>query len=60
MVGNLRGEMELLRSTTQEKEASLRKVVHDLKNPLISVGASAKRMLRKNQTDEDLKFSESL
>jgi signal transduction histidine kinase len=56
LMGNLRGEMELLRSTTQEKEASLRNVVHDLKNPLISVGASAKRMLRKKQTDEDLKI----
>jgi signal transduction histidine kinase len=56
IMGNLRGEMELLRSTTQEKEASLRNVVHDLKNPLISVGASAKRMLRKNQTEEDLKI----
>ncbi len=56
IMGHLRGEMELLRSATQEKEASLRKVVHDLKNPLISVGASAKRMLRKNQTDEDLRI----
>jgi len=56
IMGNLRGEMELLRSTTQEKEESLRKVVHDLKNPLISVGASAKRMLRKNHTEEDLKI----
>jgi len=55
-MGNLKGEMELLRSTTHEKEASLRKVVHDLKNPLISVGASAKRMLRRNQSDEDLKI----
>jgi len=54
ILGNLKGEMELLRSTTQEKEASLRKVVHDLKNPLISMGASAKRMLRRNQTEEDL------
>jgi len=53
-VGNLKGEMELLRSTSREKELSLRKVVHDLKNPLISMGASAKRMLRRNQTEEDL------
>jgi signal transduction histidine kinase len=56
IVGNLRGEMELLRSATREKEVSLRKVVHDLKNPLISVGASAKRMLRRNQAEEDLKI----
>jgi two-component system, sensor histidine kinase and response regulator len=56
VVGNLKGEIALLRSNAQEKEASLRTVVHDLKNPLISVGASAKRMLRKNQTEEDLKI----
>jgi two-component system, sensor histidine kinase and response regulator len=53
-VDNLKGEMERLRSATHEKETGLRKVVHDLKNPLISMGASAKRMLRKNQTEEDL------
>jgi len=56
MVGNLCGEMEHLRSTTQEKEVSLRKAVHDLKNPLISVGASARRMLRRNRTEEDQKL----
>jgi signal transduction histidine kinase len=54
VLGNLKGEMEHLRSASREKELSLRKVVHDLKNPLISMGASAKRMLRKNQTEEAL------
>ena len=54
IVGNLKGELELLRSTFNDKELGLRRVVHDLKNPLISMGASAKRMLRKNRTEEDL------
>jgi signal transduction histidine kinase len=60
IVGNLKGEMKLLHSKTQEKEASLRKVVHDLKNPLISMGASAKRMLRRNQTEEDLNILKNI
>jgi signal transduction histidine kinase len=30
------------------------RVVHDLKNPLLSMGASAKRMLRRGQSEEDL------
>jgi signal transduction histidine kinase len=48
--------MEFLQSSTQKKEADLKGVAHDLKNPLLSIGASAKRMLRRNQNEEELKI----
>jgi signal transduction histidine kinase len=48
--------MEFLQSSIQKKETDLKKVVHDLKNPLLSIGASAKRMLRRNQDEEELKI----
>jgi signal transduction histidine kinase/predicted metal-dependent phosphoesterase TrpH len=55
-VYQLREEMEFLQSSIQKKETDLKKVVHDLKNPLLSIGASAKRMLRRNQNEEELKI----
>ena len=50
----LKGEMECLQSSMHRKETDLKRVVHDLKNPLLSIGASAKRMLRRSQSEEDL------
>jgi len=38
------------------KETDLKRIVHDLKNPLLSIGASAKRMLRRSQNEEELKI----
>jgi signal transduction histidine kinase len=55
-VYQLREEMEFLQSSIQKKETDLKRVVHDLKNPLVSIGASAKRMLRRNQNEEELKI----
>ena len=55
-VYQLKEEMEFLQSSIQKKETDLKKVVHDLKNPLLSIGASAKRMLRRNQDEEELKI----
>jgi signal transduction histidine kinase/predicted metal-dependent phosphoesterase TrpH len=52
----LKAEMECLHSSTQRKETDLKRVVHDLRNPLLSIGASAKRMLRRSQSDEELKI----
>jgi 3',5'-nucleoside bisphosphate phosphatase len=49
---SLRDEMVSLRKSVQEKEHSLRIVAHDLKTPLISMGACAKRMLRRTAGDE--------
>jgi len=53
-VYQLKEEMECLHSSMHRKETDLMRVAHDLKNPLLSMGASAKRMLRKNQSEEDL------
>jgi hypothetical protein len=55
-VYQLKEEMEFLQSSIQKKETDLKRVVHDLKNPLLSIGASAKRMLRRNQDEEELKI----
>jgi signal transduction histidine kinase len=52
----LKEEMESLRSSIHQKEMDLKRVVHDLRNPLLSIGASAKRMLRRSQNEEELKI----
>jgi signal transduction histidine kinase/predicted metal-dependent phosphoesterase TrpH len=52
----LKEEMESLRSSIHQKETDLMRVVHDLRNPLLSIGASAKRMLRRSQNEEELKI----
>ena len=54
-VYQLKEEMESLHSSIQKKETDLKRVVHDLKNLLLSMRASAKRMLRRNQGEEELK-----
>jgi signal transduction histidine kinase/predicted metal-dependent phosphoesterase TrpH len=55
-VYQLKAEMESLRSSMDRKETDLKRVVHDLRNPLLSIGASAKRMLRRSQSEEELKI----
>jgi signal transduction histidine kinase/predicted metal-dependent phosphoesterase TrpH len=55
-VGRLKAEMESLHSSMHKKETDLKRVVHDLRNPLLSIGASAKRMLRRSQSEEELKI----
>ncbi len=55
-VYQLKEEMESLHSSIQRKETDLKRVVHDLRNPLLSIGASAKRMLRRSQSEEELKI----
>jgi signal transduction histidine kinase len=47
-----RKEVENLQSSVQIYEANLRRTAHDLKSPLISIGFSAKRLLRKEQNEE--------
>jgi signal transduction histidine kinase len=59
-VSLLKEEMKSLQASTQKKETDLRKVVHDLKNPLLSMGASAKRMLRRNPNQEELKMLQTI
>ncbi len=55
-VDRLKAEMESLHSSMHRKETDLKRVVHDLRNPLLSIGASAKRMLRRSQNEEELKI----
>jgi signal transduction histidine kinase/predicted metal-dependent phosphoesterase TrpH len=55
-VYQLKAEMESLHSSMHRKETDLKRVAHDLKNPLLSIGASAKRMLRRIQSEEELKI----
>jgi len=55
-VYQLKEELESLQSSMHKKETDLKRVVHDLKNPLLSIGASAKRMLRRSQNEEELRI----
>ena len=55
-VSDLFQEVDHLRYKMQEQEVGLRKVVHDLKTPLISMGASAKLLMRRENQDESLNF----
>jgi len=50
---HLQKEVERLHSTLEAKEWSLKQIAHDLKSPLISIGFSAKRLLRR-EPNEDL------
>lgn len=56
----LREEMKSLKSTMEVKELNLKQVAHDLKSPLISIGFSAKRMLRKEQSEETSKTLQAI
>ncbi|MGD0626800.1 MAG: ATP-binding protein [Thermodesulfobacteriota bacterium] len=53
-------EVDQLRCKMQEKEVGLRKVIHDLKTPLISMGASAKLLMRRSDQEESLDFLRSI
>ncbi len=48
----LREEVESLHASMETKESNLRRIAHDLKSPLISIGFSAKKMLRKGLNEE--------
>ncbi len=52
IVIGLAEEVERIRLEMKSKEDNLRKVAHDLKTPLISMGASAKLLLRKDPDGE--------
>lgn len=51
-ISQLAEEVESLHSSMETNELNLRRIAHDLKSPLISIGFSAKRMLRKEQNEE--------
>lgn len=55
-VGDLLKKIEGLRDKMREQEAALREMIHDLKTPLITIGASAKLLMREEAPDEKIKF----
>jgi two-component system sensor histidine kinase/response regulator len=59
-ISGLYEEVDQLRCKMQEQEVGLRKVIHDLKTPLLSMGASAKLLLRKSNSEESLDFLRSI
>jgi two-component system, sensor histidine kinase and response regulator len=59
-ISGLYDEMEGLRLNVKSKEETLHKIVHDLKTPLISMGASAKLLLSHQQHEQKLKFLENI
>lgn len=53
-VSQLKEEVDSLGSLVERKESNLRTLAHDLKSPLISIGFSAKRLLRRHQENEEM------
>ncbi len=51
-IAQLKDELESLHASIEEKKSNLMRVVHDLKSPLISIGFSAKRLMRRNANEE--------
>ena len=60
VIRRLKEETESLHSSIEKRETDLKKVVHDLKNPLLSMGASAKRMVRRSQNEEELEILKNI
>jgi signal transduction histidine kinase len=53
-ISQLAEKVESLHSSMETKESNIRRIAHDIKSPLISIGFSARRMLRKDQSEEAL------
>lgn len=51
-ISQLAQEVESLQSAIEAKDLTFKQIAHDLKTPLISIGCSAKRLLRKEQNEE--------
>jgi signal transduction histidine kinase len=50
-ISQLTEEIESIHFSMETKESNLRRIAHDLKSPLISIGASARRLLRKGENE---------
>jgi len=53
---SLKSELALLRRQTREQGERVCKIVHDLKTPLVSMGASAKLLMKPRERDEALEM----
>jgi signal transduction histidine kinase len=60
VAGQMEEEIKSLHASIEEKETGLKKVVHDLRNPIISIGASARRMLRRTPKPDEQKILETI
>ena len=52
----LQREIEGLRLQITDQESNLREIIHDLKNPLLSIGASAKVLMNRNSDEGKISF----
>ena len=55
-VTSLKSELAILQGQTREQEERVRKIIHDLKTPLVSMGASAKLLMRPRETEEAMEM----
>jgi signal transduction histidine kinase len=53
---SLKSELAILQGQTREQEERVCKIIHDLKTPLVSMGASAKLLMRPREADEALEM----
>ena len=53
---SLKSELAIMQRQTREQEERVCKIVHDLKTPLVSMGASAKLLMRPREKDEALEM----
>jgi two-component system sensor histidine kinase/response regulator len=59
-IASLQSELALLQSQTREQEEKVCKIVHDLKTPLVSMGASAKLLMKPREKDEAMEMLRSI
>jgi signal transduction histidine kinase len=57
---SLKSELTILQRQTREQEERVCKIVHDLKTPLVSMGASAKLLMKPGEKDEALEMIRSI
>ena len=55
-VTSLKSELAILQGQTREQEERVCKIIHDLKTPLVSMGASAKLLMRPRETEEAMEM----
>jgi signal transduction histidine kinase len=53
---SLKSELATLQQQTHEQEERVCKIIHDLKTPLVSMGASAKLLMRPREKEETLEM----
>jgi two-component system sensor histidine kinase/response regulator len=57
---SLKSELTILQRQTREQEERVCKMVHDLKTPLVSMGASARLLMKPREKDEALEMIQGI